>query len=254
MIEGEPLVSKRLVVKIGSSTMTRDGNPFNRDFMDSIAGQASELFFRGTDVAIVCSGAVMGGEKIVRSSGTKLRNTQDVAIIGQHELITQWRAAFCAYSIQHVPQILLTDESLEQNKPVLQDALRHGIPIINGHPLNKRLANCANNDYLAGWTARAVGADTLLLLTDTEGVLDYSKGSHDLISYIDRLDIEIEEMIRGDKGSGTGGMWSKCIVARDAAHNGIHAIIGKGTTKDVILRAAEGKPVGTLFIREYANY
>ena len=251
--EREQFVSKRLIVKIGSSTIVKDGDPLNRDFMDNMARQISGLFRSGVEVVIVSSGAVACGRKILGDIGTTTLDNQVAAVYGQPELIAQWKASFSRYGV-HVGQELLTDEHLNNNRKVLEDSLKRGVVIINANdPVNdlemKQFRISADNDRLAGDVAGSIDADTLILLTDVDGVLN-KKG--ELLTHVDRLE-DVEDIIK-DSGAGTGGMWSKCLVAKQAARDGRRSIIANGRSEDVILRAARGQNVGTRFIPGYMFY
>lgn len=261
--EREEFVSKRLVVKIGSSTITYgvpDGEPLNRDFMDNIARQVSELSKTGVEVAIVSSGAVVSGKQILPElAGTTTFDNQVRAVFGQLRLIAGWEATFSKYGVK-VGQMLLTDENLknekqaENTKQVLEESLKHGVVIINANdPVNdaemRQFAVSADNDKLAGCVARLIGADTLLLLTNVNGVLNEHRK---LLPYLDRTEDATAIMKRS--GSGTGGMSSKCGVAKQAAKAGIRSIIANGREQDIITKAAKGQAVGTKVIAGYAIY
>lgn len=251
--EKEQFVTRKLIVKIGSSTITKDGNPLNRDFMDSIAVQVSELFRSGVEVAIVSSGAVACGRKILGDIGTTILDNQVAAVYGQPELIAQWKIAFSKYDV-NVGQELLTDQNLKNSKLVLENSLKRGVVIINANDAvndeeMKQFAISADNDRVAGYVVNLVNADTLILLTDVEGVLDESG---QLIDYVDKLE-DIESVIQ-NSGTGIGGMWSKCLVAKQAARDGKRAVIANGRNGDVITRVARGQQVGTRFIQGYMIY
>lgn len=254
--EREQFVSRRLVIKIGSSTITHgapDGEPLNRDFMDNIASQVSELSKAGVEVVIVSSGAVVSGKQILPElAGTTTFDNQVRAVFGQPELIAEWKAAFKKYGVK-VGQMLLTDENLrnekqaENTKQVLKESLKHGVVIINANdPVNNaemiQFAISADNDKLASHVARLIKADTLMLLTDVSGVLD----DDEVLPYVaGKMDDKADLMQQN--GSGTGGMSSKYTAASEAAEAGIgiRSIIANGRELFVILRAARGELVGT---------
>lgn len=251
--EKEQFVTRRLIVKIGSSTITKDGDPLNRDFMDNIAVQVSELFRRGVEVAIVSSGAVACGRKILGDIGTATLDNQVAAVYGQPELIAQWKIAFSKYGV-NVGQELLTDYNLKNSKLVLENSLKRGVVIINANDAvndeeMRQFAISADNDRLAGYVTNLVNADTLILLTDVEGVLD-ERGQ--LLDYVDRLE-DIESVIQ-NSGTGIGGMWSKCVVAKQVAREGQRSIIANGRTSNVILRIARGENLGTRFVKGWMLY
>ena len=249
--EQEQFVSRRMVVKIGSSTITRDGSPLNLEFMDGVAKQVSKLFESEVQVVIVSSGAVACGRKLLSELGLELGNTildnQRAAVFGQPELIAQWKAAFKRYGVL-AGQQLLVDDHLENGGKVLEASLSDGVVIINQNDAvsdteMKQFLISADNDKLAEYVARFINADTLLLLTDVDGVLDENG---EVLTHVDRVE-DIEDLIK-TSGQGTGGMWTKCIQAKQAARDGRRAIIANGREADVILRIARDENVGTRFI------
>ena len=246
--EENKYATEGMVIKIGSSTITRNGDPFDTDFMINIAWQVSVLHRSGIEVAIVSSGAVAGGKKLVEDEPNQV-----AALFGQSELLTQWRSAFRTWGIQNVTEMLFTDQWLELGKTLLPRMLKKGIVIINGAPWNDESALSANNDRLAGWLAHAVGADTLLLLTDVQGVLKDNKHNYPL-PYVDRIEDVLNDIQENETGMGTGGMLSKCLVAKQAAKDGIRSFIARGHDSNVVLYAAKHKHIGTQFVPGYALY
>lgn len=249
----ERFIARKVVVKIGSSTITKDGDPLNRDFMDSIAVQVSELFRSGVEVALVSSGAVVCGRKILGGIETTTLDNQVAAVYGQPELIAQWKTSFSKYGV-NIGQVLLTDQNLKNSKLVLERSLKRGVVIINANDAvndeeMRQFAIFADNDRLAGYVANLINSDTLILLTDVEGVLDESG---QLLEYVDRLE-DIESAIQ-NSGTGIGGMWSKCLVAKQAARDGKRTIIANGRNHGAITRIARGHQVGTRFVQGYMVY
>ena len=125
--------------------------------------------------------------------------------------------------------------------------MKHGIQIINANDATndvemKAFLKSADNDKLAGHVAKFVKADTLLLLTDTDGVID-SNGN-----VIQEMKQGTEVSLLGKSGVGTGGMISKVDVAFDCTRAGIRTVIANASEKDVILNLAQGKKTGTLFV------
>lgn len=243
--EKEQFVTKRLIVKIGSSTITEDGDPLNRDFMDNIAVQVSELLRGGVEVAIVSSGAVACGRKILGDIGATTLDNQVAAVYGQPALIAQWTIAFSKHGI-NVGQELLTDQNLKSSKLVLEKSLKRGVVIINANDAvndeeMKQFAISADNDKLAGYVADLINADTLILLTDVDGVLD--EGGKVMETIVSNENAEI--VFRDKSAVGTGGMESKVEIAKEIANSGKIAFIANGKTPNVLLRIARGETLGT---------
>ncbi len=257
--EQERFVTQRMVVKIGGSTITKDGNPLNELFIENAARQITELTKAGVDIVVVSSGAVPSGRAIYEARGVvfddstegkKVLNDRIAATCGQPELSRRWREAFERNNvIAH--ELLLTDRDLDETQDVINGILAiGGIPIINGHDAvskfqTEQINISADNDQLAGHIARSIRADTLLLLTDANGILDATGAT---IPYVDET-MNIQEVIT-NSGSGIGGMKSKAGAAKDAAKQWKNAIIANGHEENVILKVAQGVGVGTRFKNE----
>ena len=269
----EQFVVHRMVVKIGSSTITKDGDPLNKSFMDNIARQSSQLFKSGVEVFIVSSGAVMSGDALIRKNGIDMNQLfsshilslteeeQKVfldmvkAFYGQTELMSAWREVFWHYGVL-AGQGLYEDRNLRSRttREVLESACKIGVPIINANDAvsdfeMRQLAISADNDKLAGFIARTINADTLVFLTDVDGVLD-ENGKE--LSYVDRLE-DIQELIK-DTGDRPGGMWGKTIVAKTAAREGRRTFITNGRKQNILIQIARGENLGTRFGKGWMLY
>lgn len=221
-----------MVIKIGSSTITGGTDNLDVNFMENIARQVKELVDDGVEVMIVSSGAVASGKKGITSEAASM--------FGQKNLITDWGKVFEGCGIE-TGQLLLTDNHLVSDlSRVLLDALKSGILIVNGQDAVNNLTGskiCKDNDRLAGSLAKLVGADTLLLLTDKDGVLDRDGKT------IEVLDSATEIVIFDEsKKISNGGITSKIKVAREFSGR---AIIADGKMSEVVLRVARGEKVGT---------
>lgn len=255
-VEGEQFATRRIVIKIGTTTITGGGDRPDLEFMSDIARQASELFSDGVNVAIVSSGAVASGrrEDFQRSDTI---DKQVEAVYGQPRLMSKWIQAFESYGIEDVGQVLLTDADLQKSsknaKKVLTRAFERGIVVINCNDAvtdeeMRKVERSVDNDKLASDVAKLIDADTVLILTDVDGVLDRGE----LIPIVDRLE-DIEELMHNG-GTGTGGARSKWAEAKDLARGGKRSVIANGRGKDTILKVARGEHVGTRFIQGYMHY
>lgn len=243
--EQESFVARRMVVKIGSSSITRDGSPLNLDFMDSVARQASTLFYAGTEVVIVSSGSVESGRQVVSVNGDMI-DKQVAAMYGQGELTYRWKEAFAKYQVD-AAELLLTKRDLKKSTGPLLRAMQYGVVIINENDaVNneelKKLVLLGDNDKLASRVARvSARADTLLLLTDTDGVLDSSGNTIHTLGENEKENV----LFFGKSNVGTGGMESKVKAGFKAAREGVRTIIASAYEQDVILKAARGEQIGT---------
>lgn len=247
--------AKRLVVKIGSSTITNGGADLDKIFIVDIARQIAivrrDFHYQ---VAVVSSGAIASGRILVPELGQNMTDTQVAAMYGQQELVYAWSDAFRGFNIR-TGQGLYVDEDLDQvNSPLIR-ALQFGVAIINANDaVNdqeiRQLSVAADNDRLAGFVAKAIAADTIVFLTDVDGVLD-KNGTR--LPFVDRLE-DIEDLISGKSNVGTGGMWSKVCEAKEAARTGIKTVIANAREEDIILKIVRGENAGTRFLQGYMLY
>lgn len=235
--ESEKFITRRMVIKIGSSAITGGTDTLDVNFMENIARQASLLFHSGVEVIIVTSGAVASGKKGLTSESS--------SIFGQTKLMKSWVEALMVNGVKEgdIGHLLLTDNHLVDGiGTILKEALRRGVLIVNGQDAVNDLSGskiCKDNDKLAGFLAESIGADTLLLLTDENGVLDKDRKT------IEAFDTKTEIVIFDKaKNVSNGGIVSKIQVAKEFTGR---AIIANGRTANVALKAARGEKVGTQF-------
>lgn len=239
----EKLISRRMVVKIGSSTITGGSETLDTAFMGCISQQVGVLFRNGVEVLIVTSGAVASGKRGLGNVDTVL-DKQVAALYGQPDLISEWKKTLNNNGVERVGQLLVDDADLKTIKPLLDKALRYGVVVVNANdPVNdeemKQFLVCADNDKLAGFLATSIGADTLLLLTDEDGVLDKDKQT--IGTFNSKTEIVVFDK---SKVVSNGGIVSKIKVAQEFAGR---SVIANGRTVDVVLRIARGEKVGTQF-------
>lgn len=220
--------------------MVRDG--INWNFLESIAKQTLTLKDRGINSILVGSGAKALGR------GNAYR--------GQRELFEEWRGAF--EDILDVGELLLTGKDLRYKgfirSYILSRTLRGRIMLINGDDsLNqgkrKNYKIAANNDLLAAYIAKLVGADILFLLTNVDGVYDKYGKVVSVINSKDEIERDIEFNTRPKNG--VGGMETKVDSAVGFAQSGINrlAYIANGSEENIILRILSGESIGTKVVR-----
>lgn len=253
--EQEHFISKRIIVKIGSSTITEGATnqePLNLNHIDEVAGQCSILFKNGVEVLIVSSGSVACGRQLLGITDDDISDKQVEATYGQPTLIGTWIEAFKMHGVM-AGQVLLTENDLEEASTVLRKAMKLGIVIINANDAvskteMEQLTISADNDLLAEYVALAVEADTLLILTDVDGVLGNDKR---LIK--DGHSIGDDFVFWDKSKDGTGGMKSKVEVLQNvSANNRIRGAIASIKKRDIILQVARGntKSLCTAFTTE----
>ena len=251
---------RRLVVKLGTSTLTHPSGLLNIRRIEELCKVFSDLKNAGNEVILVSSGAIaMGVGKL--ALGTRpddIPTKQAVAAVGQCELMYTYDKCFTEHN-HTVAQLLLTGSDLEdaQRYENFQNTLTRllelrAIPIINE---NDTVATeelvIGDNDTLAAIVATSVAADMLILLSDIDGL--YTADPHEnpdatLISDIHALTDDVLS-VAGGAGSafGTGGMETKLHAAKICMDNGCHMVICNGATPHCLYDIAEGKPVGSKF-------
>ena len=253
--------SKTIVVKLGTSVLTSGTAKLDRAHMVEIARQCAVLHQQGHRIVVVTSGAIAAGKEHLNMPdiAPTVANKQMLAAVGQGQLVREWENLFKIYGL-HVGQMLLTRADLDDQlrfinaRDTLNVLLHHRIiPLINE---NDAVATCeikvGDNDNLSALVALLADADQLLLLTDQAGLFteDPRKNPNaKLIPEITEITDEIHALAGGSVGGlGTGGMATKIESATVAHRGGIEVIIASGHKKNVILDAANNKPVGTRFV------
>jgi len=251
--------ARRIVVKIGSSILTRDGE-LNSRFLGDIARQVSELFDAGREVAIVSSGAIaIGARELGWSDGDRsIPEKQAAAAIGQIGLVEHYRRRFARRG-RRVAQILVTRTGLADHerfinaRHTLLELLRIGVvPIINENDtVATEEIRFGDNDNLSATVANLIGADLLIILTDVDGLYRSppdGSSKPELFEVVERVTPEIENAAGGSTSAfGRGGMTTKLEAAQAAARCGSTTILCNGRKRDVLLQVAAGEPIGTIF-------
>ncbi len=246
---------KRIVVKIGSSLLTANGQGLDLNAISHWANQIADLHKAGHEIILVSSGAVAEGMVRMKLSSrpTDLPSLQACAAIGQMGLIQTWSSVLEKHGIQ-TAQVLLTHDDLADRRRYLNscDALQHLIdwqvvPVINENDtVSTDEIRFGDNDTLAAMVAGQVHADLLIILTDQQGMFDSDPRSNPeakLLSTVRALDDSLFEMA----GGGRGGMVTKVRAARLAARSGCPTLIASGESDNVLSRLMSGEMLGTLF-------
>lgn len=262
----DKIVKKRIVVKVGTSTLTREGGTLNFRSFDALARVLSDIHNCGADVILVSSGAIaVGAHKLLMKERPKeIRFKQAAAAVGQCELMHLYDKFFGEYG-KTVAQILLTGDDIELPEKkhnlisTFDTLLEMGIiPIVNENDsvsyteIESSHKVFGDNDTLSAVVAVLCNADMLVLLTDIDGLYDGNPhDNHDasLIREVQVIDDDILALAGGsDSGVGTGGMITKLQAAQLATNNGINMIIANGATPELLYDIMEERPTGTLFV------
>ena len=253
---------KRIVVKIGSSLLTANGQGLDIDAISHWAKQIADLHNAGHEIILVSSGAVAEGMVRMKldSRPTDLPSLQACAAIGQMGLIHTWSSVLEKHHIQ-TAQVLLTHDDLADRRRYLNscDALQnliewHVIPVINENDtVSTDEIRFGDNDTLAAMVAGQVHGDLLIILTDQQGMFDSDPRSNPDAKRFPTeraLDESVFDMAGGGGKFGRGGMLTKVRAARLAAKSGCPTLIASGESDNVLARLMDGEMLGTLFITD----
>jgi len=234
--------ARRLVVKIGSALIVDDKGDIRQDWLESVADDIATLRQRGVESIVVTSGAVAIGRKalgLARTKSLRIEEKQGAAAIGQIRLVETWRAALARHGIV-AAQILVTPDDTESRRrhlnarATLTALLNMGaVPIINE---NDTVATAelrfGDNDRLAARVAQMASADTLVLLSDIDGLYTADPRRDPTavhIPTVPELTQEIEAMAgEARPGISSGGMVTKLAAAKIATAAGCRMAITDG--------------------------
>ncbi len=254
---------KRIVVKVGTSSLTYENGKVNFRFLDHLARQLSDLRNRGIEVILVSSGAIGVGLPVLgfQKKPDFLPYKQAAAAVGQGLLMNLYERFFHEYGYT-VAQLLFTKGDAVNSKRYLYmrgtlNALLElgAIPVVNE---NDAVAadeiKIGDNDTLSAIVASIAEADLLIILSDIQGLYDKDPKNHSDAQLIHEIPAFTRELfaIAGGAGTarGTGGMYTKVQAAEICVHSGIDMIIAQSDETDVLERIMDGEEIGTLFCGE----
>jgi glutamate 5-kinase len=251
---------KRLVVKVGTNTLTGGEDRLARPAMLGVARQIARLVHDGHQVALVSSGAIVAGRQAlsVSRNGRDIPFKQVLAAVGQTRLMQMWDDLFAKEDLI-VAQTLLTRADLADRQGYLNArntllALleRKVVPIINENDVvATEEIKIGDNDNLSALVANLIDADLLILLTDQAGLYTADPRRHSTATLIAEVPVITDEILALAAGAGTargtGGMLTKLQAARLATESGVTVLVAGGTTDNVLVRSMTGESVGTRF-------
>jgi len=259
------LKTDRIVIKVGTSTLTNELGNSNLRTMEKLAMVLSDIQNMGNEVILVSSGAIaVGANKMhLKEKPKTMRMKQAAAAVGQCTNMFLYDKFFGYYD-KTVAQILLNAEDIkeEEKKENLSNTfsalLEQGvIPVVNENDsvsykeIESEERLFSDNDVLSAVVAVLCQADKLIILSDIDGFFDKDprlfKDAR-LISRIDTIDDSVYKLA-GGAGSrrGTGGMRTKLQAADLATAQGIDTIVTNGKNPEVLYKIVNGESVGTLF-------
>lgn len=251
---------RRIVVKVGTSTLAPQGEKIDRAFVDALAAQICTLRDEGFAPVIVTSGAIAAGlERLGLSARpTDMPSLQAAASVGQVALVQTYAEAFEARGVV-VGQVLLTRHDTGHREAFLhaRDTFERlvalgAVPVVNE---NDTVAvdeiRFGDNDTLAALVATMVGAEMVVLLSDIAGLYDADPRMSAEARLLEQVDELTEDLVAAAGGAGTeggsGGMATKVEAARVLMKAGIPLVVCDGRRVDVVLDAAHGRQCGTVF-------
>ena len=250
--------AKRIVIKIGSSSLTgKAGAQLDTAAVDELVEVVAACRKRGSEVVVVSSGAIAAGLAPLglTSRPTDLATQQAAASVGQGLLIAEYTRSFAKHAIT-ASQILITTEDVvrrshyQNAQRTLYRLLQLGVvPVINENDtVGTQEIRFGDNDRLAALVALLIGADLLVLVSDIDALYDApptQAGAKAILEVTDFADIAaIEVGGAGSAGVGSGGMVTKVEAARIATGAGIPVIL---TSLANVEAAVSGTEIGTLF-------
>lgn len=252
--------AKRIVVKVGSSTLTHPGGGINLRRVDELVKVLADLKNSGREIVLVTSGAVAAG---VGKLGLKERpadipGKQACAAVGQSELMYLYDKGFGEYN-HSIGQVLLTYDAIEHSDRrrnihnTFERLLEMGVvPVVNENDtVSVDEIKIGDNDTLSAEVAILTGADVLVIFSDIDGLFT-ANPAEDAGARLVPLVTVVDEALMATAGGagssrGTGGMQTKLTAARRAGSQGIDMAILNGSTPRLLYDLLEGKEVGTRF-------
>ena len=250
---------KRIVVKVGTSTLTHDTGKINLKRLETLVRVLADLMNMGLEVVLVSSGAIgVGVGKLgLSEKPTDTRQKQALAAIGQASLMAIYEKYFKEYGYT-TGQVLLTKFVLENEvryqsaKNAFETMIGYRvIPIVNENDvISTYEIEFGDNDTLSAYVANLVDADLLVILSDIDGFYDGNPQNPDarLIPVVEEITEEIRACAGGEgTRRGTGGLRTKLNAAELVGAQGIDMVIANGNRPEALYEIVEGKSIGTLF-------
>lgn len=259
------LYRNRIVIKVGTSTLTNDAGQSDLRIFDRLARVLADIQNLGCEVILVSSGAIaVGSNRLnLKERPSSMRMKQAAAAVGQCSLMYLYRHLFDGYG-KTIAQILLNAEDIEeeekkQNLINTFDALleMNVIPVVNENDsvsyseIESAERLFGDNDMLSAVVAVLCRAGRLVIFSDINGLYDADPRFHPEAKLIKNIDCITEATftLAGGAGSrrGTGGMRTKLSAAQLATSQGIDTVITNGKCPEALYDILEGRPHGTFF-------
>jgi glutamate 5-kinase len=265
---------RRVVIKVGTNVVGGSDGAFCDARLDSLAGSLAGLRTAGLQAVLVSSGAVGLGRSrlgLHHARTLDLVTRQACAAVGQALLMHEYEKVFSPRGVR-IAQVLLTEDDFMDRRRssnlrhTMEKLLKLGVvPIVNENdtvstaeleyaPGAGRTPIFSDNDRLAALVASRLDANALILLTNVEGLLRFSRkspaddGNSALVPVVGEITSELKALASGPSLGGRGGMLTKLQAAEIASRAGAIAVIADGTRPGILESICRGDPVGTLFL------
>lgn len=254
-IRRDVAAAHRIVVKIGSSSLTDDAGRLDTAHMNALVDAIAAARSAGREVVVVSSGAIAAGLEPLGFNGRprELAAQQAAASVGQGLLLARYTSLFASHGLR-TGQVLLTVEDIARKSSyanaqrTFRRLLEMGVvPIVNENDtVATNELRFGDNDRLAALVAHVVGADALFLLSDVDALYtDHPSrpGARRIVDVPEVEDLHVDTSRVGSR-VGTGGMTTKLEAAKIATHAGVTVVL---TSAEAVAPALTGEPVGTYF-------
>jgi glutamate 5-kinase len=252
--------SNIIVLKLGSSTVVDAKGKFKTKWVTSLIKDIQK-YGKNKNFVIVSSGAIALGQKYLKINEKKIKldMSQAIAAVGQIHLASEFQKLFEKFKIK-TGQILISPDDTEQRRRALNvrrtfDNLfkLNAIPVVNENDTTATAEiKYGDNDRLAARVAQIIGADTLIILSDVDGLYDSSKQKK-IIKTVNTIDEKINSLISNKKNNyGSGGISTKLDAAKICMNSGCHMFLANGNRNNPLRNIIKNK-ICTHFIPKISS-
>ena len=258
--------SNEIVIKVGTSTLTHANGSLDLQRIDVLSRVLCDLKNAGKRIVLVSSGAIgVGRNKMhIDTRPRTIPEKQALAAMGQVTLMTVYSKFFAEYGC-NAAQILLTADVINHEESRLNTVNTihtlydfNCIPVVNENDtVATKEIEFGDNDTLSAIVAGVIGAQTLIILSDIDGLYNddpHTNPDAQLISQIDTIDDDVRAMCKGSASSlGTGGMATKLHAAEIGWEHGVDTVLINGEDPKLIYNVLNGEDIGTYFCARERN-
>ncbi len=239
--------SKKIVIKLGSTTVVDKNGKFKKQWVTSLIKDI-KTYGSGKNFVIVSSGAIALGQKYlkIKKKKIKLEMSQAIAAVGQIHLAGEFQKLFDKFKVKS-GQILISPDDTEQRRRALnvRNTFENlfklkAIPIVNENDTTATTEiKYGDNDRLAARVAQIIGADTLIILSDVDGLYDKTKN---VVKIVNKIDEKIYSLVETKRNTyGSGGISTKLDAAKICMNSGCHMFIANGKRENPLKRMLKNK-------------